>query len=79
MLITVLVGLVSNFPTKTAAEYVNSYTENTFNNPVLSAMSYYIEANYYVYTDGKEISDRQRSALYPQYQNSWLEIRIIWR
>lgn len=33
-------------------------------NDVAHAMSYYIGANYYVYTDGKEISDRKRSALY---------------
>lgn len=31
---------------------------------VAHAISYYIGANYYVYKDGKEISDRERSALY---------------
>ncbi len=33
-------------------------------NDVAHAISYYIGANYYVYKDGKDISERQRTALY---------------
>ena len=45
MLITALVGLGSTFATKAAAQYVNPYTGNTFNNPVSSYLDTVIQGN----------------------------------
>lgn len=45
MLITALVGSVSNFATRAAAQYVNPYTGNTFNNPVSSYLDTVIQGN----------------------------------
>lgn len=45
VLITALVGSVSNFATKAAAQYVNPYTGNTFNNPVSSYLDTVLQGN----------------------------------
>lgn len=50
----------------TLIDFYKSYVQDSKwqLNDVAHAISYYIGANYYVYKDGKEISDRQRTALY---------------
>lgn len=50
----------------TLIDFYKSYVQDSRwqLNDVAHAISYYIGANYYVYKDGKEISDRQRTALY---------------